>query len=59
MCQGLNFVPLDGTSILIGSVLNITEEIQKLPPLLTGRATPFKEVLNWLQFAYTADRMGS
>ena len=28
-------------------------------PLLTGRELPFKETLDWLQFAYTTDRSGA
>ena len=27
--------------------------------MLTGQDPPFKEALNWLQFAYTADRVGA
>ena len=28
-------------------------------PILVNQAPPFEETLNWLQFAYTADRIGA
>ena len=48
---------------LIGSTAdrptNVFEASVGLFPLLTGRGPPFEAALEWLQFAYTADRAGS
>ena len=39
--------------------LNILSASKFFFPWLTSRETPFEEALNWLQFAYTADRAGA
>ena len=58
--RGTNFVPPDDASRLLGhGEKNIENVIQTLSPLLDGRAPPFEEALNWIQFDYTADRAGS
>ena len=57
-CQGPNFVPLQGASLLLGSDLNIVEVSQNLFLLLNGWAPPSEEALNWLQFSYTTDWTG-
>ena len=36
--------------------INVFEASTGLSPLLTGREPPLEEALDWLQFAYTADR---
>ena len=38
---------------------NVFELSVGLSPLLTGLDPPFESALNWLQFAYTADRAGA
>ena len=38
---------------------NVFEASAGLFPLLTGREPPFESALDWLQFAYTADRAGA
>ena len=61
-CHGLTLVPPYCAARIIGAEeqdLNIMTVSQELFPLLTGQAPPFEEALNWLQFAYTADRMGA
>ena len=58
-CRGLTFVTPDGTSRLLDTARNIAEVGQLLFPILVGRAPPFEEMLDWLQFAYTADRTGA
>ena len=39
--------------------VNVFEASAGLFPLLTGREPPFEAALDWLQFAYTADRAGA
>ena len=58
-CRGLAFLPPDGAALLLEGPINIAEASQTLFPLLAGRARPFKETLDWLQLAYTADRTGA
>ena len=62
-CRGLTFVPPDCVSWLLqrdlDRPLNIFEVSKGLFPLLTGQWPPFKEAIDWLQFAYTADQAGS
>ena len=61
-CQGLTFVPPDCASWLFwreaDGPINGFEASTGLFPLLTSRELPFEEALDWLQFAYTADRAG-
>ena len=57
-CQVLTFVPPDVASSLLGPLLTIVEAIKTLFPLLYDRAPPFKEAIYWLQFTYTAERIG-
>ena len=38
--------------------LNIAAVIKGLFPLMTGRAPPYKEALDWLQCVYTTDKTG-
>ena len=38
---------------------NVSKASAGLSPLLTGREPPFEAALDWLQFAYTADRAGA
>ena len=60
--RGSNFVPLDCTSWLLDMEedipLNIFSVSNVLLPILNSRETPFKKALDWLQFSYTADRLG-
>ena len=55
-CWGINFVPPDGTSCLLGQIFNIDDTRKVLFQLLYSQAPPYKEALNWIQFAYTGDR---
>ena len=61
--QGLTFSPPDCADWLIQreaeGPLNVFKASKGLFPLLTGREPPFEETLDWLQFAYTADRAGA
>ena len=54
------FVLLDCASWLLlreaDGPLNVFEASTGLYPLLTGKENPFKEALDWSQFAYTVDR---
>ena len=38
---------------------NVSKVLAGLFPLLAGREPPFEAALDWLQFAYTADRAGA
>ena len=62
-CWGLTFAPPECASWLLrrdaDRPLNVFEALKGLSPLLNGREPPFEEVLEWLQFAYTADRAGA
>ena len=62
-CWGLAFLPADCASWLLGRSMdgpaNVFESLAGLLPLLTGREPPFEAALDWLQFAYTADRAGA
>ena len=62
-CRGLTFVPPDYASWILQREayrpLNIFEASKGLFYLLTSREPPFEEDLDWLQFAYTADRAGA
>ena len=62
-CRGLTFSPPDCAAYNIqreaDGPINIFEASTGLFPLLTGREPPFEEALNWLQFAYTTDRVGA
>ena len=42
LLRRINFVTLDGASLLLGLALNIVEVSQKLVPFLTIQAPPFK-----------------
>ena len=57
-CQGINFVAPDGAARLIDTLRNIAEVSQVLFLIFTGRAPPFKDTLDCIQFAYTVDRTG-
>ena len=61
--RGLMFVPLDCTYWLLrkeaDGPLNVFEALTGQFPLLTGQEPIFVEALDWLQFAYTADRAGA
>ena len=39
--------------------LNVFSTYKGLLPMMTGRDLPFKEALNWMQFAYTVDQEGA
>ena len=56
--QGITFVAPDGAARLLETLCNIAEVSQMLLPLLAIRAPHFEETLDWIQSAYTADRMG-
>ena len=58
-CRGITFVTPDGASRLIDTSRKIAEVVQLLFPILVGQATSFEETLDWLQFAYTAERTGA
>ena len=58
-CQGITFVAPDGATRLLETSRNIEEVSQFLFPILVGRAPPFEDMLDWPQFAYTADRTRS
>ena len=62
-CWGLAFLPADCAAWLLGRTAdrpaNVFEASAGLFPLLTGRELPFEADLDWLQFAYTADRVGA
>ena len=60
--RGLTFVTPDFAAWLleweVDGPLNVLEALKGLLPLITGREPPFEEALDFLQFAYTADREG-
>ena len=56
--QGLTLVPPDRAYQLLGRCSNISKASRLLFPLLSSRAPPYDEALNWLKFAYAGDRMG-
>ena len=62
-CQRLAFLPADGAVWILGSTMdgpgNVFEALAGLLSLLTGQEHPFDAALDWLQFAYTADRAGA
>ena len=62
-CRGLAFLPTDFAAWLLGvsmdGPVNIFEASAGLLPLLTGREPPFEAALDFLKFAYTADRAGA
>ena len=62
-CQVLNFVSLDCDACIIGGVqdksITIAVAIKGIFPHLTSLYPPFKETLDWSQFAYTVDRTGT
>ena len=47
-CQGITYVAPYGAAHLLDNTHNIVEYSQLLFPLLTGRALPFSETLDWL-----------
>ena len=57
--RGITFITPYGAARLLDTSHNIAEVRQVLFPLLAGWAPPFEEALDWIQFAYTADRMGA
>ena len=57
--QGLTSVALDGATLLIKAEYNIAQASHLLFPLLYSWAPHFEETLDWIQFAYTADRTGA
>ena len=58
-CRGPTFVTPYSASCLIDIYCNIAEVGQLLFTILVGQVPPFEETLNWLQFAYTADKTGA
>ena len=57
--QGITFVAPDGAARLLDTKFNIAESSQLIFPLLVGRALPFVEMLDWIQFTHTVDRTGA
>ena len=57
--RGLAFVTPDGSSRLLDASCNIMDVGQLVLPILVGWAPPFEETLEWLQSAYTAERIRS
>ena len=60
-CQVLTFFPSDCATLLLGredKEINISAASKGLSPLLTGRAPPFEEALDWLHFDYNTDQTG-
>ena len=53
-CRGLTYATLEGASFLLNTYRNIAEVGQLIFTILFGRVSPFKEMIDWLQFAYTA-----
>ena len=62
-CLGLKFLPADCAACLLGvsmdGPVNVFEASAGLFLLLTSQEPPFEAALDWLQFAYTADRAGA
>ena len=62
-CRGLALLLVDCVAWILGRTAdgppNVFEELAGLSPLPTGREPPFEAALDWLQFAYTADRAGA
>ena len=62
-CRGLAFLPTDCAAWLLGreadGPVNVFEASAGLFPLLNGRELPFEAALDFLQFAYTADKAGA
>ena len=58
-CQGLTFVSPYSAALLLDSAYISAKFIQIMFPLLSSGSPPFKETLDWLQFACTADRTGA
>ena len=62
-CRGLAFLPVDCVAWLLGreanGPVNVFEASAGLSPLLNGREPPFEAALDFLQFAFTADRAGT
>ena len=62
-CRGLAFLPTDYAAWLLGreadGPVNVFKASAGLFPLLNGREPPFEAALDFLQFAYTADRVGA
>ena len=59
----MTFVPLDCATWILGreadGPLNIFDASRGVFPMITDREPPFKEALDWLQFAFTAERAGA
>ena len=58
-CRGLTFVAPYVAAYLLDISCNIAEVDQLLFPILVGWVPPFEETIDWIQFAYTADRTGA
>ena len=62
-CRGLAFLPVEGAAWLLGRdadrPVNVFEALAGMFPLLNVREPPFEAALDFLQFAYTADRAGA
>ena len=56
---GLNFLPLDVTSYLLGQCANTAEASCILTPLLASQAPPYNKALDSLQVAYTGYKTGA
>ena len=59
LLRGMTFVPPYGASRLLLPSHTIEEVIHMLFLLLDGWVPPFKEALDWMQSAYTADPTGA
>ena len=57
-CQGLTFVSSYSSDLLLECSCNIAKASQMMSPLLDVWEPPFEETLDWIRFAYTADRTG-
>ena len=62
-CWGLEFLPVEGAAWLLGREndwpVNVFEASEGLSPLMNGPEPPFEAALDFLQFAFTADRAGT
>ena len=61
-CRGMAFFPSDYAAWIlrreVDGPINVFETSAGLLPMLTSRDPPSEAALDWLKFAYTADRAG-